>query len=93
MRQSVKIFIQGVCAQTVVTLHVETFLKFDFDPSLILILIANFDSERGEMVLMMGHNIYFEGVIWKIFPQLPLYSFLFGALIWGHFRDGQNTVL
>ena len=33
-----------------------------------------------ETVLMMGHNIHFDGVIWKIIPKLSLLPLLFGAL-------------
>ena len=29
---------------------------------------------------MMGHNICFKGVIWKVIPKFPFYSFLSGRL-------------
>ena len=30
---------------------------------------------------LMGHNIHFEGIIWKIIPNYPFYLFLSGGLI------------
>ena len=35
---------------------------------------------RGD-VLMMGHNIHFKGVLWKLIPKLSFYPSLYGALI------------
>ena len=39
---------------------------------------------------MMGHNIHFEGVIWKIIPKLSLLP----LLIWstGHLKNHENHV-
>ena len=30
---------------------------------------------------MMGHNIHFKGIIWKINQNYPFYPFLYGALV------------
>ena len=46
----------------------------------------------SEMVLLMGHNLCFKEVIWKIIPKLSLLPFLSGALLGLRLVCGRPTL-